>query len=108
MRRALLVLLAPLVFSADALAQTQAVATNTPGAVLAKVSPDEVVSRLLSFDRDRDGRIAKSELAERMQPMLARADRNRDGALDTAEIRAIASAPPEPTVVGQGRSDGGF
>ena len=105
MRRALLVLLAPLVFSAAAVAQTRVVANNTPEAVLAKVSPDDVVSRLLSFDRDHDGKIAKSELAERMQPMLARADANRDGALDAAEIRAIASAPPEP--VGQGRSGGG-
>jgi hypothetical protein len=106
MRRALLVLLAPIVFSAAAVAQTQVVANNTPDAVLAKVGPDEVVSRLLSFDRDHDGRIAKSELAERMQPMLTRADTNRDGALDAAEIRAIASAPPEPVVV-QGRSGGG-
>jgi hypothetical protein len=96
-----------LVLSAAAAAQTPVVANNTPEAVLAKVSPDEVVSRLLSFDRDNDGRIAKSELAERMQPVLARADANRDGTLDAAEIRAIASAPPEPVDAGQGRSGGG-
>lgn len=107
MRRPHLVLLAPLVFSAAAVAQAQVVTTNTPEAVLAKVGPDEVVLRLLSFDRDHDGRIAKSELAERMQPVLSRADTNRDGALDAAEIRAIASAPPEPAVVDQGRSGGG-
>jgi hypothetical protein len=102
MRRALLALLAPFLFSAAMAAQTPVVANNTPDAVLAKVSPDEVVSRLLSFDRDHDGKIAPSELAERMEPMLARVDTNRDGALDAAEMRAIASAP-EPTLDQQGR-----
>ena len=106
MGRALLVLLAPLVFTAPAVAQTQVTATNTPEAVLARMSPGEVVSRLLSFDRNHDGRIAKSELAERMQPMLARADTNRDGALDRAEIRAIVSVPPQPMVVRPGLDAG--
>jgi hypothetical protein len=103
MRRALLVLLAPLVFGTAAVAQAPVVANQPPEAVLAKMGPDDVVSRLLSFDRDRDGRIAKSELVERMQPLLARADTNRDGALDPVEIRAIASAA-EPS---QGARQGG-
>ena len=107
MRRGLVVLLAPLMFSAAVVAQTPLVQKATPETVLAKVSPDEVVSRLLTFDRDQDGKVAGSELAERMQSMLARADTNRDGALDVVEIRAIASAPPAPIAARQGRSGGG-
>ena len=111
MRRGLLVLLSPLIFSVAVAAQTQVsgglLVSGKAEAVLARVSPDEVVSRMLTFDRDHDGKVAGSELAERMQPLMARGDRNRDGALDSAEIRALAVAPPAP-VTRQGRLGGVF
>lgn len=112
MRRGL-VLLTPLMLSAAAVAaQTQVgvmrggpvlegapvirgdqIVSSKPEAVVARVTSDEIVSRLLSFDRDRDGKLAMSELTERMQPLMARGDKNRDGLLDAKEIVKIATAP---------------
>jgi hypothetical protein len=64
-----------------------------PVTVLAKVSPDDVVTRLLSFDRNRDGKVAKAELAERMHSVVTRGDADGDGALDRREIRTLAMKP---------------
>ena len=61
--------------------------------VEAKVSPDEVVARLMSFDSNRDGKVAVNELSERMQGLVARGDREGDGALDATEIRSLAVSP---------------
>ena len=118
MRRGLVVLLAPLMLSAAVVAQTQVNGSVVisdqfgvalkPIAVVAKVSPDEVVSRMLTFDRDRDGKVVQSELAERMHPLMARGDANRDGALDATELRALAVAPPPPPSARQGRIGGPF
>ena len=115
MRGGLLVLLAPLVFSGSVVAQTlvsgvihgDQIVFPAGEFVMARVSPDEVVSRMLTFDRDRDGKVNESELAERMQPLMARGDSNRDGVLDPAEIRSLAVAPPA-TVAHQGRIGGPF
>ena len=41
-----------------------------------EVSPEQVVARLMSFDSNRDGRVAIDELSERMQGLVARGDRN--------------------------------
>ena len=63
-----------------------------PGASAARLSVDDVLARMMTFDRDRDGRVATSELSERMQGLVARGDRSRDGALDESEIRMLATA----------------
>jgi hypothetical protein len=60
------------------------------------VSPDIVIARLMTFDRDNDGRLVRSELPERMQNLLA-ADASGDQALDRDEIRAMAR-PATPAV----------
>lgn len=99
MRHGRLVLLAWLSFVATASAQTTArsdvvfVPTFGGGAVIqsAGVSGDALVARLLSFDRNSDGRVATDELLERMQHLVARGDADRDGALNDREIRALAS-----------------
>jgi hypothetical protein len=57
-----------------------------------RVSPDLVIARMMTFDRDRDGRVATTELSERMQGLVARGDRSGDGALDESEIRQLATA----------------
>jgi hypothetical protein len=59
---------------------------------IAPVTAPIVVARILSFDRDKDGRVVKEELPERMQNLLVN-DVNGDGALDSAEIevRAVAT-----------------
>ncbi|HEU4891982.1 MAG TPA: hypothetical protein VFT47_10560 [Vicinamibacterales bacterium] len=55
-------------------------------------SPDAVIERLESFDANRDHRISREELPERMQALVARGDRNADAALDFEEIRSLATA----------------
>ena len=63
--------------------------TSTPQAHL---SADDVIARVMSFDRDRDGRIAAGELSERMQALVARGDSSGDGALDVSELRTLAAS----------------
>jgi hypothetical protein len=102
MRRVPLLLLFLLPFTTMASAQTAAPFDPTRSSTMLTASlsslatPDMVVARVMSFDRDKDGRVVKSELPERMQNLLA-GDVSGDGALDSAEIRALAKpAPPEP------------
>ena len=52
-------------------------------------SSASVVSRILSFDADRDGRVAKEELPERMQGLAERADQDGDGVLSTPEVETL-------------------
>jgi hypothetical protein len=56
-------------------------------------TPDIVVERLMSFDRNADGRLVIAELPERMQGLVARGDASNDAALDSAEIRRLAMSP---------------
>lgn len=74
-------------------AQTPVVALQQRLSAAPQVSPEMVVTRLMSFDRNQDGKVSADELSERMQAVVARADRSGDGALDAAEIRAAAAAP---------------
>jgi hypothetical protein len=55
-------------------------------------SPLAVRERLLSFDADKDLRISRDELPERMQGLIARGDKNANGALDFDEIHALVNA----------------
>jgi hypothetical protein len=52
---------------------------------------DDVVSRLLALDKNQDGKVSKEDLPERMQPLVARGDANKDGALDRDEIKKLAA-----------------
>jgi hypothetical protein len=93
MRRGLLALLALFSASSIALAQAQLLPPpGTPGSDI-KVSADEVITRLMTFDHNNDGRVAIGELSERMRPIVARGDKNGDEALDRSEIQALAVAP---------------
>lgn len=49
------------------------------------VSPD-LVNTLFSFDENKDGKLSKSEVPERMQGIFARADTNQDGLLTRDEL----------------------
>jgi len=55
-------------------------------------SPAAVIEHLMSRDVNADGRIARDELPERMQELVARGDKNADAALDSHEIRALVNA----------------
>src|SRR5688572_12818856 len=61
-------------------------------ALQARLSADDVLARVMSFDRDRDGKVATGELSERMQNLVGRGDRSGDGALDESEIRLLATS----------------
>jgi hypothetical protein len=52
-----------------------------------------VLGRLLSFDVNADHQITRDELPERMQALIARGDRNGNGALDMDEIHALVNSP---------------
>lgn len=55
-------------------------------------SPQAVIERVMSFDANKDDRISRDELPERMQELIARGDTNADAALDSNEIRALVTA----------------
>jgi hypothetical protein len=88
--------------------QIQAFALDNfaPG-LASRATPDDVVTRLMSFDRDQDGKLSPSELPERMQPLITRGDADFDGALDASEVRTIALAPTAP-VTARGFHSGGY
>ena len=51
---------------------------------------EQMVARLLEMDKDKDGKLSKDEIPERLQSMMARGDKNEDGFLDKTEIMASA------------------
>jgi len=55
------------------------------------VTVDQVVERLMTFDKNKDGKITKSELPERMQNLIAQGDSNKDATLSKEEIKALAT-----------------
>ena len=65
-----------------------AVITGIPPVPLAPrpISSDAVIERLMSFDSDKNFRLSREELPERMQGLFARGDNNADATLDVTEI----------------------
>jgi hypothetical protein len=61
------------------------------GAARRGLSADEIVERIMSFDKNKDGKVTKDELPERMQDLIAKGDTNKDGALDKDEIKKLAT-----------------
>lgn len=55
------------------------------------MSVDDIVARILSFDKDKKGKVTKNDLPERMQFLVDLGDTNKDGALDPEEIRSLAA-----------------
>jgi hypothetical protein len=52
---------------------------------------DAIVERILSFDKNKDGKVTKDELPERMHDLITKGDANKDGALDRDEIKKLAA-----------------
>jgi hypothetical protein len=65
-------------------------------ASVAPLNDTDVVARIMSFDRNDDGRIEKDELAERMHVLVARGDVDGDAALDGSELQTLARAQQPP------------
>jgi hypothetical protein len=57
----------------------------------APLNVDDVVERLMAFDKNKDGKITRDELPERMQFLIELGDTNKDGALDRDEIKKLAA-----------------
>jgi Ca2+-binding EF-hand superfamily protein len=60
-------------------------------------TPDELVAMLMSYDKNKDGKLTTTEVPERMQGVFARADADHDAVLTADEIRKAAAAQPQPT-----------
>jgi hypothetical protein len=119
MRRCAIVLLMLLSLIAASSAQTptavttlQTVVADFVGSASAppagKATADDVTARIMVFDRDHDGKIARDELSERMQPLMILGDRNVDGVLDEGEIRAVAASPSAPQTFRGFPGSGGY
>ena len=65
---------------------------------------DQIVARVMSFDRDGDGKVVEEELIERMKALVARGDVDGDHALDRGEIANLARNP----IPGEGGRVAGF
>ncbi|HEX6984405.1 MAG TPA: hypothetical protein VF170_03465, partial [Planctomycetaceae bacterium] len=61
----------------------------------------QFVARMMENDANKDGKLTEDELPERMRGMFGRIDENGDGAIDKAEIEAMARR------FGEGRGPGG-
>jgi hypothetical protein len=55
------------------------------------VTSEQIIERLMTFDKNNDGKIVADELPERMQHLVALGDTNKDAALDRDEIRKLAT-----------------
>ncbi len=51
-----------------------------------------MLANLMKSDTDGDGTLADTEIPNDFKPMLARIDLNKDGALDQAELKAMADS----------------
>ena len=61
---------------------------------LRRVTDDDLIDRLMAFDKNGDGKITKDELPERMHALFEQGDANRDGVLDREEIKRLAERGP--------------
>lgn len=61
--------------------------TLATGLVLTSQPPGDLVETLFSFDKNKDGKLTKEELPERMQGIFGRADANNDGVLTRDEVQ---------------------
>jgi hypothetical protein len=72
--------------------------------IMTTATENDVLARMMSFDRDGDGRVEKSEVPERMHGLVTRGDVSGDERLDTSEIHALLTATTTSSAV----TDRGF
>jgi hypothetical protein len=70
------------------------------------VSVDEMVTRLMAFDKNADGKLTKEELNDaRLTALFDRADANKDGSVTKDELTTLLTK--EAAAVGTGGGPGG-
>jgi hypothetical protein len=86
-------LMAALVLAAAAVGQPPDRKLGPPGELArpAPIQVDDIVERIMSFDKNKDGKVTKDELPERMQFLVELGDTNKDGALDRDEIKKLVT-----------------
>jgi hypothetical protein len=98
-------------FVAIALSQTPVVGQQpsivVSATVVAPLSAEDVVARMMSFDRNHDGQVEVSELPDRMHTLLDRGDTGGDRTLDRAEILELATTPTVALTTGGFKKTGG-
>jgi Ca2+-binding EF-hand superfamily protein len=67
------------------------------------VNAEEMINRLMQFDKNGDGKLSRDELPERMQSMMEKGDTDKDGFLSKDEIRKLAQSQPGAAPTGRGR-----
>ena len=72
-----------------------------------RLNVETVVARLMSFDRNNDGKVAVEELPQRMQPLLTSAGAPADRPLDREALRNLA-VQARPQALVQVFSGGGY
>jgi Ca2+-binding EF-hand superfamily protein len=55
----------------------------------AGTDPTEMVTRMMTYDKNGDGKLSKEELPERIQGLIQRADLNKDGFVDKEELTRL-------------------
>jgi hypothetical protein len=63
---------------------------NTRRGGVSPVSVNDMIERVLACDKNNRGMVAKEDLPERMQHLVALGDTNKDGYLDRDEIKQMA------------------
>ncbi len=88
-----LTLTAALALGAPALVQPPELKKDGPQGVRrpAPITVDDIVDWIMSFDKDKKGKVTKDDLPERMQYLIEKGDTNKDGALDRDEVRTLAA-----------------
>jgi hypothetical protein len=86
-------LMASLFFAWAALAQPpERKRDHPPGPIpLTRINVDDIVEHIMSFDKNKDGKVTEDELPERMHHLIELGDTNKDGALDRDEIKKLAT-----------------
>jgi cytochrome c peroxidase len=57
----------------------------------AGLTVEQIVERIMAYDKNQDGKVTRDELPERMQHLIEKGDTNKDGALDKDEIKELAT-----------------
>ena len=90
MRTRTMMILPGVIFSAALLAASIAQAQR-PGGGPRGGDPDDLVTRMMAFDANQDGKLTKSEITDdRLHRLFDRADANTDGSVTREELTALA------------------
>jgi hypothetical protein len=73
------------------------------------MTANDIVERIMSFDKNNVGKVTKDDLPERLQYLIELGDTNKDGALDRDEVKALAAKLAQDGFPGGGPGGkGGF